>query len=198
MVELREVCIGESCHYYLFGSTKGKFFKKHIKYLGKKKPESFVLNKEKQKFIEQIKKSIDKPVEQTKNLIGLLQQIQEKEGYLSEDSIVKLCKELDVPAVELYGVATFYSQFKLKKAGKYKISLCRGTACHVKKSFELLKFLEEFLEIKVGETAKNGRFSLEAVNCIGACARAPAMMINGKVYGELNEAKIKQIISGLK
>ena len=105
---------------------------------------------------------------------------------------------MEVPLTDLVGVATFYSQFKFKKPGKYQISVCNGTACHVKGSPALMKQIQDVLKLKPGQTSKDMKFSLESVNCIGACARAPAMMINGVVYGELDKNKMIKIVSGLK
>jgi NADH-quinone oxidoreductase E subunit len=132
------------------------------------------------------------------NVVAILQELQKSKGYLEKEDIIQIAKQLQIPAVHMYGVATFYSMFKLHKPGKYIISMCRGTACHVKNSLALLNYLEEALKIKPGQTTKDGKISLETVNCIGACAKAPAMMINNIVYGELTKEKIKKIISELK
>jgi NADH-quinone oxidoreductase E subunit len=131
------------------------------------------------------------------HVVAALQELQEKEGYLSEKSMKELAKSLDVPAVHIYAVATFYSMFKLKKQGRNVISVCRGTACHVKNSLEILEYLEELLNLKPGETTEDEKFTLQCVNCIGACAKAPAMMIGETVYGELTKQKAKKIIEGI-
>ena len=128
------------------------------------------------------------------DLIPELQKIQSKYGYLSEKNLEKLSKKLDIPLVNITGVATFYTQFNFEPKGKYKISMCRGTACHVHNSDNLMKHIEKKLNIKPGETTKDKLFSLDAVNCIGACAKAPAMMINETVYGNLDEKKIDEIL----
>lgn len=132
------------------------------------------------------------------DVIPALQDIQEEFGYLSEENMEALSKKIKVPLSRISGVATFYSQFRLKPLGENKISICRGTACHVHDSETLLKFLEKKLNIKSGEVTRDGKFSLESVNCIGACAKAPAMMINDKVYGNLTEEKIEEILKELK
>jgi NADH-quinone oxidoreductase subunit E len=194
MAELREVCVGDRCYYYLFGYVKGKKFRKYAKFIGTKKPILRDLNKHIKIFDEEIGSGKEIPKRQDVNFIRLLQDLQEKEGYLPEDEIVRISKELEVPAAELYGVATFYSQFKLKKKGRCNIGLCQGTACHVKHSDILLTHLEKKLGIKSGNTDKEGEFSLEVVNCVGACAKAPAMMVNGKVYGELSDKKLDEIL----
>ncbi len=139
----------------------------------------------------------------TKHLKGLsvvehLQRTQEEYGFLPEKKMRALAKRYNIPAIDIFGVATFYSQFKLKKPGKYEIAVCTGTACHIKRSPVLVRYVEELLGIKPGETTKDGKFSFKTVNCIGACARAPAMMINDRVYGELTKQKVKEIFSALK
>lgn len=139
-----------------------------------------------------------KKYDSRKDMIAALQEIQEKFGYISEENAEELSRKIKTPLVEISGVATFYNMFRLKPIGKYHISMCRGTACHVQGSESLLTFLEKMLKIKAGELTPDGLFSIEAVNCIGACAKAPAMMINEKVYGQLDEKKIKHIIDDIK
>jgi NADH-quinone oxidoreductase E subunit len=131
-------------------------------------------------------------------LIPALQEIQKEYGYLSEENLILLSKKINVPLAHISGVATFYNWFKLKPVGKYHIAICRGTACHVNNSEQLLKFLEKKLKINAGELTDDKIFSLECVNCIGACAKAPAMMINDEVFGELTEKKIDNILDDLR
>lgn len=197
MVFLRKVIIHEQEYYYLLSYTS-KPFKKYKKYVGKKEPSKQELKKLEKQFLDEIKSNPDTQEIHEKNIIALLQEVQEDKGYISEEAIIKLSKEMGIPAINLYGVLTFYSQFKLKQPGKHHVCVCRGTACHVKKSDEILKALEEHLKIKNGETTKDKEFSLEAVNCIGACARAPAIMINKKVYGELDKDKSKKLIQKIR
>ena len=197
MVFLRKVSIHEQDYFYLLGYTANPF-KKYKKYIGKKEPTKKEIKKLQQEFMQEIRTNPDTQEMHEKNLIQLLQEIQEKQGYVSEEAIIKLSKEMGIPTINLYGVLTFYSQFKLKQPGKHHVCVCRGTACHVKKSDEILKALEEQLKIKHGETTKDKEFSLEAVNCIGACARAPAIMINKKVYGELDKDKSRKLIQKIR
>jgi NADH-quinone oxidoreductase subunit E len=138
------------------------------------------------------------PWQAPENTINLLLSMQDKKGYLSKDGMVKACREKGRHGVELYGVATFYSQFRLEKRGKYMLRLCRGTACHVKGSTDLQEYIHELLGIRPGETSKDGKFTLQAVNCFGACARAPNIMVNDDVYGELTRPKLKKLLEGLK
>jgi len=143
-------------------------------------------------------KEILKKYTSRKDMIAALQDIQKTFGYISEENAEELSKKINTPLVEISGVATFYNMFRLKPIGKHHISICRGTACHVQGSESLLKYVETLLKIKAGELTPDGLFSLEAVNCIGACAKAPAMMIDEIVYGQLDEKKIKHIIDEIK
>lgn len=129
-----------------------------------------------------------------KNIVSILQSIQDKYGYIPEDKSKEIAKKLNVPLVRLWGVATFYSQFKFQKPGKYIIQLCNGTACHVNNSIELIEALKEDLKIEEGETTKDRLFTLELVNCVGACALAPTITINGKVHGNVTIEKLDEII----
>ena len=196
MPYLKKVTINNNEYYYLFHTVRDKDkFRKVSKYIGKEIPKD--IEKIKKEFLAEIKKQPKPVTVPDYNVVQLLQDLQEKEGYLSKEAMIKLSKEMNIPAVFVCGVATFYSMFKLKKLGKYKISICSGTACHVKNSFLLLNYLEGLLGVKVGETTQDHKFTLEAVNCIGACAKAPAMMINDEVYGELTKGKVKKIIEEL-
>lgn len=134
----------------------------------------------------------------TPNVVYSLQQIQDKHGYLPSEELIRLSKVNGIPGVNIYGVATFYNQFKLNKPAKYIVSICRGTACHVRNSEGLLEYAEELLNIKAGESTPDGLISLEIVRCIGACAKAPAIMINDTVYGELDKEKLKKLLESLK
>jgi NADH-quinone oxidoreductase subunit E len=132
------------------------------------------------------------------DLIPILQRVQESQNYLSKDSMIEIGKFLKLPLSKVYGVATFYNQFKFHAPGKYQIQICRGTACHVEGSSTILAALTNELKINPGETATNGMFSLEVVACIGACGLAPVMSINGEFYAKLTPEKIKTILSDIK
>jgi len=132
------------------------------------------------------------------NLIAALQKLQEKHGYLRVSDLKKLSHEKGIPGTDIYGVATFYSQFQMKKPAKYTIYVCTGTACHVNRSADIIQFIEESLQIKTGETTKNRLIKLDTVNCIGACAKAPAIMVNDHVYGQMTKAKVKELILKLR
>jgi len=127
-------------------------------------------------------------------LIPVLHEAQDIYGYLPM-SVQKVISEgLDIPLSEIYGVVTFYTQFSLEPKGKYKISVCMGTACYVKGSGEILDKMKEKLGINVGECTENGKFSLDACRCIGACGLAPVIMVNDDVYGRLNPDDIEGIV----
>jgi len=131
------------------------------------------------------------------SLIPILQEVQEKDGYLSEESLVKIGKHINLPVSKIYGVATFYNQFRFQPKGKYHIQVCRGTACHVLGSATVMQQLEKILKIKNDETSRDGKFSLEVVACIGACGLAPVIAINGEFHAKVNSESIKEIIKSL-
>jgi NADH-quinone oxidoreductase subunit E len=128
------------------------------------------------------------------NLIPILQDVQEANGYLSEELIVEVGKFLEMPTSKIYGVATFYNQFRFKPQGKYHVQVCRGTACHVLGSSSVLEELEKVLNIKAGDTTKDEMFSIEVVACIGACGLAPVISINGNFHAKVTKETIKDII----
>lgn len=143
--------------------------------------------------------AIDKILSKSKatsrdSLIVLLQDIQEAEGFLSEEAIVKTGKKLNIPTSKIYGVATFYNQFRFEPRGKYHIQVCRGTACHVLGSLTVLQELEKALKTKAGQTTRDGLFSIEVVACIGACGLAPVVNINGTFHANVTGESINQII----
>ena len=115
----------------------------------------------------------------------VLQAAQEIFGYLPEEVQIMVAEGLDIPLSEVYGVASFYAQFTLNPKGKYQISLCLGTACYVKGASDVLAAVEKHLGIRSGAITPDGKFSLDACRCIGACGLAPVMMINNDVYGRL-------------
>lgn len=119
------------------------------------------------------------------NLIKALQMVQAEEGYISDESICKIAEYFSLPVIEVEGVVSFYTQFKRIKPGKYKISVCDGTACHIKGSTLVLNWIEDDLGIKEGETDEEELFSLETVACLGCCSLAPVISVNGKVHGNL-------------
>ena len=132
------------------------------------------------------------------NLISLLQKIQNTYNYLPADALYYISEELRIPPAEVYGVATFYTQFKLTPKGKNVITCCEGTACHVKGGESLLTYLEHTLGIQPGETTADEMFSLESVACLGCCAISPVCIINDRIYGNLTVKELKKIVADLK
>lgn len=127
-------------------------------------------------------------------LIPVLQEVQEEFGYLSRESVVEIGKQLNLPVSKIYGVATFYNQFRFTPQGKFHIQICRGTACHVKGSLAVLEALKRELKAEAGETTKDGLFSLEVVACIGACGLAPVANIAGNFHANLTSQEIPKIL----
>ena len=124
--------------------------------------------------------------------------IQEQEGWISLDAMIYLAKKLDTTPSKVYSVATFYTMFKLQPKGKYHICICKTLSCKLNGSESIKKALQDELGIKVGESTKDGVFSLEEVECLGACDISPVISLNDKYIGNLNQEKIKNIIKELK
>ncbi len=138
------------------------------------------------------------PDQKRENLIPILQEIQDNEGFLSKDSVVEVGKYLKLPTSKIYGVATFYNQFRFEPLGKHHIQVCRGTACHVLGSATVLEELEKVLKIKAGQTSRDGLFSVEVVACIGACGLAPVISVNGEFHAKVTAESIKEIVEDYK
>jgi NADH-quinone oxidoreductase subunit E len=132
------------------------------------------------------------------SLIPILQEIQDNIGYITEDAVLKIGKHLNISSSKIFGVASFYNQFRFYPKGKYHIQLCYGTACHVLGASTLLKELEKMLQIKDGGTTNDGLFSLEVLTCIGGCGQAPVISVNGDYYGKLTFEKLEHIINDLR
>ena len=128
------------------------------------------------------------------NLIQILNEVQEHYGYVPTKAQMAISEYLKIEMAEIYGVITFYSRFTLKPKGKYHIAICLGTACFVKGSEKLLDTAKEALKIKEGETTEDGKFSLEATRCIGACGLAPVFTVNDEVYGKATPELMKKVI----
>lgn len=128
------------------------------------------------------------------SIIPLLQEFQDQYGYISPQAVEAIARYVDVSESEVYGVASFYTQFKFSPPGKYVIQICQGTACHVRGSTIIADTLREELGIKPGQTTPDGLFTLERVACVGCCALSPVMVINGKVYANMTPAKVAEVI----
>ena len=143
---------------------------------------------------EQLEEIIEKYKETPGALIPVLHEAQDLYGYLPFEVQKIIADGLNIPVAKVYGVVTFYSQFSLNPKGKYRVSVCIGTACYVKGAAEILDKLKERLSIDVGECTDDGLFSLDFCRCIGACSLAPVVTINDEVYGKLVPADIDGII----
>jgi len=126
-------------------------------------------------------------------LIPILQQVQQTFRYVPEPAMKRVAKFLRLPESTVFGVATFYDQFKLVPSGRNIIRVCRGTACHVRGGARILREVEKHLGIKPGESSPDLEYCLETVACFGACALAPVMALNNKVHGRMTKAKVKEI-----
>lgn len=131
-------------------------------------------------------------------LIPLLQDIQDQTGHLSNDSLQEVSRHMKIPLNKIYGVASFYDQFRFSDKGKYHFRICRGTACHVFRSSTYLEELEKQLHVKAGQTSRDGRFSIEVVNCLGACSNAPVIAMNDTFYSAIPPLELTRLIHSLK
>ncbi len=143
---------------------------------------------------QQLLEVIAKYKDQDGPLMPVLQEAQDIYGYLPIEVQKIISEGLDIPLEHIYGVVTFYAQFSLAPKGEYKIGVCLGTACYVKGSGDILNKIKEIIGIDVGECTPDGKFSLEATRCIGACGLAPVMTINEDVYGRLVVGDIPDIL----
>ena len=148
----------------------------------------------KDKFLEELFKKY-LPIKD--NLIQMLNEIQDHYGYVPMDVQKELSEFLKMPMAQIYGVVTFYSRFSLEPKGKYSISVCLGTACYVKGDQKIMDRLVERLKINEGETTADGKYSIEAQRCVGACGRAPVFTVNGKVYGKATVKMLDQVLDEL-
>jgi NADH:ubiquinone oxidoreductase subunit E len=128
-------------------------------------------------------------------LIPLLQEAQADAGYLSRDAMSAIARHLRLSPAKVYGVASFYNQFRFQAPGRFVIQVCRGTACHVKGSLPLLEALQRELRVKPGGTTKDGLFSLETVACIGVCGLAPVICVDGEFHAGVTPDKLKRILA---
>jgi len=148
--------------------------------------------------IEQLNPLIEKYKNKKGNLIPLLQGAQDIFGYIPRSAFQKLSDETGIPLSEMYGVATFYAQFRLSPVGKHIIKACHGTACHVQNAKSITTSLKETLKVDDGETTEDGMFTLESVACLGCCSLAPVMMIGDETYGKLTGAQAVKIVKNIR
>ncbi len=137
---------------------------------------------------------IEKYKDQNWSLIPLLQEVQETFGYIPPKSIEPIADALKIYPAQVQGVITFYSGFSLKPKGRFVLKVCRGTACHVKGSRSILRYVKKELNLEEGETSEDYQFTLETVACLGACFLAPTMMVNRDYFGKLNPTKVSSVL----
>lgn len=153
-----------------------------------------VTNEHQSEIIDICKKYVEKPG----SLISILNDVQEYFGFLPIQVQEIIARETGISLSEIYGVATFYSRFSLVPTGKHKVSVCLGTACYVKGAQSLIDGFERQLNVKVGETSNDGKYTLEATRCIGACGLAPVLTVDNEVYGDVSTDGIEKIIAEIK
>ena len=128
------------------------------------------------------------------SLVPLLQRAQESDGYITRERIAEIHRECGIPLAQIYGVATFYAQFRLHPVGKNLIRVCHGTACHVNGANDITKAIEDALGVSDGETTADRMFTIETVSCLGCCSLAPVIMVNRDTHGNLTEKEVKRVI----
>lgn len=131
------------------------------------------------------------------NLIPILQEIQERHGYLSEEAVLALAAASGISENEIFGVATFYAQFVFEPPAEHTIRVCEGTACHVRGGHQLLHDFEERLDIKAGTMTADRKFGLERVACVGCCALAPVVLVDGKVHADMKLKMVRRLLGTL-
>lgn len=127
-------------------------------------------------------------------LIPALLDIQHEYHYLPQDVLQRVAQRIQVPLVQVYQVASFYKALSLEPRGKHEVTVCLGTACHVRGGVRLIEQIERLLDVEPGETTEDRQFTLEAVNCVGCCALGPVMIIDGKYYGSMAASKVDRVL----
>ena len=145
-------------------------------------------------MIKKVRAILDKYQKDRGRLISILQDIQAEYNYLPKDALMQISQGLDVPLSQVYSVATFFKAFSLKPRGRHLINVCLGTACHVRGAVRVLETIERELGIKPGGTTQDLRYTLETVNCVGACALGPIVIIDGKYSGQMKTDKVKSLL----
>ncbi len=149
-----------------------------------------------------IQKTLDGILEdrrsQPQELIEVLQEVQETFGYISEETMTTVSQELGVPVIEVCRVAHFYKAFSLKPRGKHVITVCTGTACHVRGAPRMLDEVRGQLGLEAGETTDDGMLTLECVNCLGACALGPVVVLDGEYHGQMTPNKLRKLVQSVR
>ncbi len=143
---------------------------------------------------EKVESIIDGYMNNKEQLVSLLQDIQAEFNYLPHDVMVRVSQKLDIPLSQIFSVATFFKSFSLKPRGRHVVTVCLGTACHVRKGQRLAESIERDYGVKPGETTTDNRFTLETVSCLGCCALGPVVVVDGEYYGQMNNEKLKRTL----
>jgi NADH-quinone oxidoreductase subunit E len=149
-------------------------------------------------FEDQLTEILKKIEGKPEDLIPVLQRVQAALGYLPEKALLEIAYKMALPSAKVFGVATFYTQFRLQPVGKHIIRVCRGTACHVRGSGRILKGIQAQLKVAPGETTKDRLFTLETVACFGSCALAPVLVIDDAVHGRMNSSKAQKFLDQIR
>jgi len=142
----------------------------------------------------EVDKIIDSYGADRSQIIAILNEVQDEERYLPEETLKHIAERLKLPLAQLYSISTFYRVFSLVPKGKHQCTVCMGTACHVRGSERVLSELERVLKVKAGETTKDKQFSLDTVNCVGACALGPIVITDGEYNGQVTAAKARNVL----
>jgi len=145
-------------------------------------------------YTEKVDSLIDSYADKKEQLISLLQDIQAEFNYLPGDVLIKISQKLDIPLRQVFSVATFFRAFSLKPNGRHLVTVCLGTACHVRRGHGLVDKLERDYGIKPGETTEDMKFTLETVNCLGCCALGPVVVVDGKYESHMNPDKLDRVL----
>jgi NADH-quinone oxidoreductase subunit E len=131
------------------------------------------------------------------SLVMLLQDVQSRYGYLPREVLKEISREMDMPLSRIYGLATFYRSFSLTPRGRHEVCVCTGTACHVRGATTLMEHLERKLGVAGGQTTPDGQFTLVGVNCLGACALGPVLVLDGKYHGKMTIEKVNNVLAAI-
>ena len=152
------------------------------------------MNTEVKQLIEKVELILDNHQHDKSSLVAILQDIQAEYNYLPRDALVAINQGLDIPLSLVYSVATFFRSFSLKPRGRHLINVCLGTACHVRGAVRVSERIKRELGVNSGETTEDFKFTLETVNCVGACALGPTVIIDGQFYGQMRTNKVDSLL----
>jgi NADH-quinone oxidoreductase subunit E len=149
-------------------------------------------------YTEKVDSLIDNYVDKKELLISLLQDVQAEFNYLPQDVLVRISQELDIPLSQVFSVATFFRAFSLKPRGRHLVTVCLGTACHIRGAQRMVDKMERDYNLKPGGTTEDVRFTLETVNCLGCCALGPVVVVDGKYESQMKPDKLDRVLRGYK